>query len=47
MSLMPLLRDKERRSHDLTTISMVDSLVMTGLLCAAIWALIAVTILAT
>ncbi len=47
MSLTPILRDKESRSHDLTTISMVDSLVVTGLLCTAIWALIALTILAT
>ena len=39
MSSTPILRDSDSRSHDLTTISMVDSLLVTGLLCAVIWSL--------
>lgn len=47
MSLTPPLRHFEKRSHDLTTISILDNLVATALLCLAIWLLIALTILAT
>lgn len=38
------LRQDERRPHDLTTISMCDSLLVTGVLSAVIWAVIAITI---
>lgn len=37
----------DHRSHDLTSISMLDSLIATALLCLAIWSLIVLTILAT
>ena len=47
MSSTPIVRNTDSRSHDLTTISMLDSLLVCGLLCAVIWSLITVTILAT
>ncbi len=43
MSSTPL----RRRSGDLTTLSIRDSLIGIGLICIGIWALIALTILRT
>ena len=47
MSSIPILRQFESGRHNLTTISVFDSLVVSGLLCIAIWSLIALTILGT
>lgn len=47
MSSLLIVRRSISPRHDLTTISMFDSLLATGLLCIGIWSLIAVTILGT
>lgn len=47
MSSTPDLRQNESRPHDLTTMSMCDSLLVTGVLSAVIWAVIAITIFGT
>ncbi|MGI9521924.1 MAG: hypothetical protein ACR2PG_09785 [Hyphomicrobiaceae bacterium] len=47
MSSPSVPREIDSTQRDLTAISMFDSLLVCGLLCIAIWALIAYTILGT
>lgn len=47
MSLTDLRRLAAHRFGDLTAISMLDRLIASGLICAGLWALIGVTVLAS